>query len=323
MPKRGRSPEGGHKDGTGRGEARLSIGALSRATAIPIDTLRTWERRYGFPVPERKPSGHRVYPVASVPRLRRIAEALRMGHRAAEVVSASEPELSALLGSSPMPHFTPVLPDDAPGADVADLLREVREFDVDRLTHRLALDALRMPPVPFLVTRVAPMMREVGLAWSRGDLEIRHEHFLSERIGDMLRSLRLPHEERAEGPLFVFATLPGEAHALGLQMAVMTVASAGCRVLYLGTEVPVEQIADLARERRARGVAVSVSSMTAGEASRPGLEKLRGLLPRKCLLVLGGDGARDLPGAILMRDLPQLERWARDLARSAAGAPID
>ena len=30
--------------------ARLSIGALSRATGIAVETLRTWESRYGFPV---------------------------------------------------------------------------------------------------------------------------------------------------------------------------------------------------------------------------------------------------------------------------------
>jgi len=34
--------------------ARLTIGALSRATGIPVETLRTWESRYGFPEPERK-----------------------------------------------------------------------------------------------------------------------------------------------------------------------------------------------------------------------------------------------------------------------------
>jgi len=52
--------------------ARLSIGALSRATGIPVETLRTWEGRYGFPVPERRPSGHRVYALSTIPRLRRI-----------------------------------------------------------------------------------------------------------------------------------------------------------------------------------------------------------------------------------------------------------
>lgn len=323
MPARPPSGRSGPSAEATHGEARLSIGALSRATAIPIDTLRTWERRYGFPVPERKPSGHRVYAVTSVPRLRRIAEALSMGHRAAEVVAASDQELAALLESNPAHHLpmADAVVEEAGAVD--DLLRAVRDFDADRLTHRLALDALRLPPVPFLVSRIVPLMREVGHAWARGELEIRHEHFLSERIGDLLRSLRLPYEERAAGPLIVFATLPGEAHALGLQMAAMTVASAGCRVLYLGTEVPPDQTARLVRERNARGVAVSVSSMSRGEASMRRLAELRRLLPRRSLMLLGGDGAEEMPGTILVRDLQQLEQWARETARLAGAGPSD
>src|SRR5512144_964663 len=81
--------------------ARLSIGALSRATGIPVETLRTWESRYGFPVPERRPSGHRVYALSTVPRLRRIAEALARGHRAGQVVPASDANLRRLLAAAP------------------------------------------------------------------------------------------------------------------------------------------------------------------------------------------------------------------------------
>ena len=64
----------------------LSIGALSRAAGIPVQTLRTWETRYGFPEAVRRPSGHRVYPVSVVTHLRRIAEAIARGHRAGQVV---------------------------------------------------------------------------------------------------------------------------------------------------------------------------------------------------------------------------------------------
>jgi DNA-binding transcriptional MerR regulator len=77
---------------------------LSRATRIPVETLRTWERRYGFPVPERKPSGHRVYPLGAVTRLRRIAEVLSLGHRAAEVVPATDVELGRLIETSVQPR---------------------------------------------------------------------------------------------------------------------------------------------------------------------------------------------------------------------------
>jgi DICT domain-containing protein len=39
----------------------LTIGELARRTGVGVSTLRAWERRHGFPIPERLPSGHRRY----------------------------------------------------------------------------------------------------------------------------------------------------------------------------------------------------------------------------------------------------------------------
>jgi MerR family transcriptional regulator, light-induced transcriptional regulator len=50
----------------------LSIGEVVRATGVGEATLRAWERRYGFPVPRRQPSGHRRYPVDEVKRIARV-----------------------------------------------------------------------------------------------------------------------------------------------------------------------------------------------------------------------------------------------------------
>ena len=83
------------------GKGMLSIGALSVATGVPVETIRSWERRYGYPVAERKPSGHRVYALDTVARLRLISEALGRGHRAAEVVAAPESALESLLAALP------------------------------------------------------------------------------------------------------------------------------------------------------------------------------------------------------------------------------
>jgi MerR family transcriptional regulator, light-induced transcriptional regulator len=303
--------------------AWLSIGALSRATGIAVETLRTWESRYGFPVPERKPSGHRVYPLSAVPRLRRVAQALSLGHRAGQVVGASDEALGRLLESSAGAAPTPTSPAAAaiaPAEDVPGLVRLVKAFDGERLTRLFLADWARMGPVEFLETRIGPLVRAVGEGWKNDDLEIRHEHFLSERVGDLLRSLRMPLEERAAGPLVVFATLPGEAHGLGLQMSALVLAAAGCRVLYLGTEVPVAQIASLARDLAARAVAVSVSSATKGPASATALRKLHEALPRRVLLLVGGDGAPPArPGMESFHSLRDLDACGR---RLAAGLPI-
>lgn len=298
--------------------ATLSIGALSRATGLSIETLRTWERRYGFPVPDRKPSGHRLYAMANVARLRRIAAALAHGHRAGDIVRASDHDLAALLGmvaaalpARPAPATSPELVPDA-------LLDTVARFDGDGLTRTLNAEWARLGPLAFLEQRVAPLVRAVGAAWESGRLEVRHEHFLSERLGDLLRAYRLPFEERASGPLVVLATLPGEAHGIGLQMAALVVTLQGCRLCYLGTEVPLPELASLADELGARGVGVSVSLATRGVRTGAALAKLRRLLPRRAALVVGGDGAPGkLTGVAIVRSLDELAGWACGLGAPA------
>ena len=296
----------------------LSIGALARATAIPVETLRTWERRYGYPVPQRKPSGHRLYPVRSVPRLRRIAQALAGGHRASEVVPASDADLRALLETAPSsPVRRPPRPPS--GSLTADLLAAVRAFDGEVVTRRLLAEWARLGPLEFLSACLAPVVHAVGDAWATGALEVRHEHFLSERIGDLLRSLRLPFDERATGPLVVLSSLPGESHSLGLHMAALVLATSRCRVLVLGTEVPPPQLAEMARDLRARAVGLSVSAATEGPATSRRLRALRSLLPRRTALLVGGAGApAGLPGVTTMKDdLVQLETWAHQASRSS------
>lgn len=39
----------------------LSIGDLAHRTGVPISTLRSWEKRYGFLQPDRRAGGHRRY----------------------------------------------------------------------------------------------------------------------------------------------------------------------------------------------------------------------------------------------------------------------
>src|SRR5688572_10299378 len=160
--------------------ARLSIGALARATGVPVETLRTWENRYGFPVPERLPSGHRLYPLSTVPRLQRVAEALARGHRARQVVSASDADLQKLL-AEPRPASR-VLSESA-AADALQLLALVESFDSEKLTHALFSAAARMGPLAFVENVAAPLLRAVGEGWASGRLEVRHEHFVSERLG--------------------------------------------------------------------------------------------------------------------------------------------
>jgi methanogenic corrinoid protein MtbC1 len=295
---------------------KLSIGALANATGVPVETLRTWEQRYGFPVAERKPSGHRVYALSTVTRLRRIADAIARGHRAGAVVGATEAELGRLLSATAAPAPPGVFSANPSRASVEELLAAVSVFDTDRLTAALWSDWGRLGPIGFLQLTVAPLIERVGREWEEGRMEIRHEHFLSERLGDVMRAIRLPLDLLSSGPMVICATLPGESHALGLQMAALLLSSAGLRVLYLGTEIPPPELGRLAREAGARAVAVSVSAAADGAAVRGQLTRLREELPRPVQLLVGGRGApAGRADLVTVDDFAVLERWAASLKR--------
>jgi methanogenic corrinoid protein MtbC1 len=296
----------------------LTIGALSTATGIPIETIRTWERRYGYPLPERKPSGHRVYSLSTVPRLRRVAQAIARGHRAAEVLPATESALEVLLASLPPVVAEPIVASGgrpASGmlmpADVSEALQWTRAFDAERLKRWFQTDWARLGPLQFLEYRAAAFLRAVGNAWAATELEVRHEHFASAVLGDFLRSVRQPLDDRAGGPIAALATLPGEVHGLGLQMAALVFALSDWRPLILGVDTPIEQIAALTREVQIGIVALSCVEPQ-GSRSTTQVRTLRRKLPRHVPLILGGSGAPDVAGTVILHDLPALDRWLQD-----------
>ena len=300
---------------------QLSIGAVSRATGIPTETLRTWETRYGFPVPQRRPSGHRAYPVSIVPRLQRMAEALARGHRAAQVVGASDTELADLLGLGPGPGTSAAGPDPDAASRPVEILDAVALFDGVRLTRTLHADWARLGLLDFLERRVAPLLEAMGNGWRSGRFDVRHEHFLTERLSDLLRSVRLPYDDRSRGPVIVLATLTGETHGLGLLMAALVIAAAGGRAANLGVDVPVREIARAARELHGRAVGISISPSCAGAASARQLTQLRSLLPRRMALLLGGAGAPMSRRAGIQRvsDLRALDGWVRETVAGGQG----
>ena len=83
--------------------AALTIREVARATGVSEGTLRIWESRYGFPEPQRLPSGHRRYSDDDVTRVRQVARDRDAGlsmraaiDRAVQV--ATEPESSIFAG---------------------------------------------------------------------------------------------------------------------------------------------------------------------------------------------------------------------------------
>ena len=82
-----------------------------------------------------------------------------------------------------------------------------------------------------------------------------------------------------------------EQHAIGLHMAAVTAAAAGCRIAYLGLDTPVVEIARAARQAEA-SVFLSISASSTRALVLEQVRELRRHLTSRNQLAVGGGGAR-------------------------------
>lgn len=262
----------------------FSISAVERDTGLAKDTLRVWERRYGFPTPARDTNGERVYPVEQVERLRLIKRLMDQGFRPGRLMAADPAELAGLA--------VPASDGPAPLADapLQGLLELVKAHDVAALRSALNQTMHRQGLQRFVLETVPRLNLAVGEAWMRGDFAVFEEHLYTEQMQSLLRQAIASLPPGNGRPRIVLTTVPDEQHILGLLMGECLLTLEGAVCISLGTQTPLADIADAARAHRADVVALSFSSAFPARQVAPLLGQLRPLLPESVALWAGGGG---------------------------------
>ena len=315
-----------------------SIAAVERDTGLSKDTLRVWEKRYGFPQPERDAAGDRAYPPEQVERLHAIRRLMDAGHRPRHVVALELEALQALAQAAPLvaapssaaaavsrrssnngalaPSLLPALHD---AALVERYLALIACHDAHQLRRALAQDALRLGLVAFVTQLVAPLNVAVGEAWIQGRFRVFEEHLYTECMTGVLRpaiaSIAPPQGRGA--PRVLLTTIPNEPHALGLLMVEALLALEGCHCLSLGTQTPLGDIVQAAQVHDADVVALSFTAVLAAPAVLAALRDLRRQLPARTALWAGGGCPalyqRPLEGVLALSDIgalpAEVARW--------------
>jgi hypothetical protein len=158
---------------------------------------------------------------------------------------------------------------------------------------------------------VSPVLKEIGDRWAHKEFGVAHEHVASNLLRNLLSSLfRLyPPTEQAE--TIVLATPANERHEFGLLLAALIAATRGWRVVYLGADLPANEIAHAMRLTGARFLALSLIGDSPDIEKE--LEAIANHLPAGARVWIGGDEAlirRDLIHRlnwILIRDLDDLD----------------
>ncbi len=244
-------------------EPMLTIQGASAATGVPATTLRAWENRYGIARPRRTPSGYRVYDEESIAEIHRMVEYLSAGAAtrlaadavirtradAASATPASAPTPAPGLGAPPTPSGMPAIPD---------LLTAARELDEPRLAAILDV-AFSTASFDFVLDRwLFPALREVGLAWERGALDISAEHLVSAAVMRRLSALYDAAGFAPSARRVLVGLPPGSEHEIPPLAFAIAARRIGLGAVHLGPNLPVDSWVTAARSPEVRAVVVSV-----------------------------------------------------------------
>jgi DNA-binding transcriptional MerR regulator/methylmalonyl-CoA mutase cobalamin-binding subunit len=306
---------------TGRDPILHPMRVVAQRTGLTPDLLRAWEKRYGAVSPVRSTGGQRHYTDADVDRLRLLVRALKGGRQIGQVARLSERELLAIVEADERQAELNRAPSgDGPAVEgfLSSALMAVERFDAYALEQTLRGAALRLPADEVLDQVISPLLFTIGSLWHQGLLLPANEHLASATIRKVLTWMGEASAPPMGAPVLVIGTPAGQIHELGAMLAATSAGGHGWRVVYLGPNLPAEELARAAQIARADAIALSVIYPLDDPTVADELRRLRRLLPPKVSLVVGGGGAPSYTGvlreigAVTIGPLSDLRRWLRD-----------
>jgi MerR family transcriptional regulator, light-induced transcriptional regulator len=276
-------------------EPEYNTRAVEHMTGVPSDTFRAWERRHGLPSPARTPGNHRLYSerdIAIIAWLKKMTEqgvsishAVSMTRRRLETASATR--IDAHTDSAPSPTSNAI----GLRAMEEHLLDAFHSFDARR-ANQILEEALTIYDVETVSLEVMqPALIRLGLMWEQGVTCMAVEHFATSFCMRKLSGLFNASQPEVGSHTIVMSGVAGEMHELGLLISAVIFSRSGYRVIYLGPNLPAEELVAVIHSIRADAVVFSAPTDTSTETLRATIARLRALEPADQLPLIGYGGA--------------------------------
>jgi DNA-binding transcriptional MerR regulator len=261
--------------------------AVSERTGVPADTFRAWERRYGLPKPYRTTDAHRLYSerdIASIAWLKRQTDSGLTIKQAVALLRAGV-NVPVALGARPgsveetaRQLFSALAGLDSPQADRV-LAGAFTRFGVEAACLKV----------------IQPVMYRIGADWASGALPVSVEHFASYFMRGKLVGLLASYPRgRRLGPV-VTACASGEQHELGILMLGLFLLRRGVQVTHLGPDLPLTELAEVARRMRPSVICLSASTQRNARALVEAIEGFDPAGPAPPRIACGGYAFREDP----------------------------
>ncbi len=221
------------------------IHRVAKLTGLSRDVIRVWERRFEILKPTRGANRYRNYSDEDVALLRFLKEQLDSGGSIGELSKLGREELlNRARASAPQVSFV----DNAFSRLLQELLSSLNPFNRVIFEKRLNGAVAVIPFEEALHGILLPLQEQVGLLWHDGHLDVAIEHYVTKQIQQKIFSAmnQLPVAEF--GTKVVVACPPGEEHDIAAFAVAYRCRVRGCRVHYLGANVPLVSLTKLCEQ---------------------------------------------------------------------------
>ena len=295
---------------------KYPIKVVSQMTGVSVFVIRAWEKRYNAVTPSRTETNRRLYTEDDIEKLKLLNEAVRSGHNIGGIANLSIDDLrSVLIKNNVSSTFTDeslteVLANT--NSIIIKCIEAIRTYDGKALETLLLKASAKMSQPHLIEELIIPLVYKVGDLWHDGDIRVANEHLASAVIRSFMTNLLEQHMPSENAPIIISATPRGQDHELGALIVGVIAAAAGWKVIYLGPNLPVEEIAAVTDSLHANLVALSIVFPGDDLQLKKELRHLRQMLPTNVKLIIGGraaDGYLDVLeeiGASVIKDTKQL-----------------
>ncbi len=216
---------------------RFSIGDIESLTGIKSHTIRIWEQRYDLVTPKRTETNIRFYDDKDLCTFLNISTLNENGFKISEIAKMTETELGEKVASISDLLNTSCFQVNSMSAAMLSL--NEKQFD-----QILNYNIKKLGIENTVLEVIFPFMRKIGVMWQTSKINSAHEHFVTHLIKQKLICAidKLPTPNSEIGKRFLLFLPEGETHELGLLFANYLIKARGHQVLYLGQNLPCEDL---------------------------------------------------------------------------------
>jgi DNA-binding transcriptional MerR regulator len=214
----------------------FTIKDLENLSGIKAHTIRIWEQRYQFLKPSRTETNIRYYSAEELKKLLNIALLNKYGFKISHIDKMCEADLKEKILSLTGPEALQE-------RIVNELIQSMIDLNMDRLEDTLDRYISNKGIERAITQIIFPFLEKIGVLWLTNHINPAQEHLVTNIVRQKLIVGIEGVRSSVKVDKSVLLFLPeGEFHEIGLLFVCYLLRSRGANVIYLGANIPLNDV---------------------------------------------------------------------------------